>query len=167
MQRFSATMDAVAKTITYALIVVILIPFYTIGRIYAETNDTRLFIVPVLVVLALLLAYLYRPQAYGLDQTKLHIFRTIKPLAIPVKTIRSIMPITSKEMGLGLSATVIGGFFGYFGKYIFQKQGSAWMYVTDRSRMLLITLADESQIVISPDDTQGFMKAFHEIMRRK
>lgn len=159
-------MDSVAKTISFAIIIVILIPFYTIGRIYVQIHDARLFIIPIVVVLALFLAYLYRPQGYGLDQTNLHIFRSIKPIMIPLKNIRSIMPITSKEMGFGLSAFVVGGFFGYFGKYVFKKQGAAWMYVTDQSKMLLIILADESQVVISPDDTEGFMKAFHEIMRR-
>lgn len=167
MQRFTATMDSVAKTISYAVIVVILIPFYTIGNMYVHTHQKELFIVPIAVVLVLLLAYLYRPQAYALDEANLHIIRTIKPIAIPLKEIRGIAPITSKEMGFGIRAFGSGGFFGYFGKYIFKKQGYAWMYVTDRSKMMLITLANEQQIIISPDDTEAFMKAFHEIMRRK
>jgi len=73
------------------------------------------------------------------------------------------MPITNKELGFGVFGT--GGFFGYFGPYFFQHYGRVTLYATDRSKMLLITLDDERRIIISPEDTEAFMKAFREVMR--
>ncbi|MBS1643609.1 MAG: hypothetical protein JST36_01090 [Bacteroidetes bacterium] len=165
MQKFTATMDGVAKTITYVLLFVLVIPFYTMVRLYTQSHDLLMLVVPIVVSLALILAYLYRPQAYGLDASSLHVFRSIKPLVIPLKSILEVKPITTKELGFGIRTFGVGGFFGYFGKFLYKKHGSIWLYVTDRSKMLLVTLRDESQIMISPDDTAGFLNALQEKMR--
>jgi hypothetical protein len=163
MRRFTATMDSLAKTLTFALLMVLVIPFYTIIRQYFKLDDIRMLIGPAVVTIGVILVVLYRPKGYALDKSVLRILRQAGPLDIPLRSIRSIMPVTSKELGFGIFGT--GGFFGYFGPYIYQNHGKVAMYATDKSKMLLLTLDDERRIVISPDDPEGFMTAFRELKR--
>ena len=166
MRRFAATLDASSKLISYLVLVVLLIPFISITTEYLKHYDSKLLIGPIVVTIGLLLCYFYRPKEYGLDSQGLHIIRSINPFLIPLKNIQSIGPVTSKELGFGIKVLGSGGFLGYFGFFFYRNMGGIWVYATDQTKMLLITLKDDKRIIISPADTEQFMKGFHEIARK-
>ena len=142
-----------------------MIPFITTVTQYARLHDPRLLLGPGIVIVIIIFALLYRPKEYLLDAEGLHIIRQAKPADFPLHSIRSIMPVTTKELGFGLHAIASGGFLGYFGKYYYRNYGIITLYATDRTKLLLITLDNNRRIIISPDDTAGFMAAFNEMKR--
>lgn len=166
MRRFPATMDSLAKSVSLVVVVIVVIPILTIVSVYSKHHDWRMLIAPVIVFLALGITALYRVKAFGLDSEGLHIIRPVGAVKFPLHNIRSITSITSKELGFGIRTFGSGGFLGYFGKFYYRNYGHITLYVTDREKMLLITLADDKKIIISPDDTAAFMAAFQELMKR-
>jgi hypothetical protein len=165
MRRFTATMDSLAKTLTFVVLVILVIPFITIVSQYIRIHEPLLLLGPAIVALVLFITMLYRPKEYLLDAEGLHIIRPMNSVHIPLYKIRSIMPVTTKELGFGLRAFGSGGFLGYFGVFYYRNYGRVMLYATDRSKMLLITLDNDRRIIISPDDTDGFMAAFQEMKR--
>lgn len=166
MRRFTATMDGLAKSISFVVFIVILIPILTIVSVYSKHHDWRILIAPLIVFLVLGFTTFFRIRGYGLDAEGLHIFRPIGEVKYALHDIRSITSITSKELGFGVRTFGSGGFMGYFGRFFYRNYGHVTLYATDREKMLLITLADDKKIIISPDDTAAFMAAFQELMKR-
>lgn len=166
LRRFSATIDSLSRTLTFVVLVVIVIPFITIGKQYLTLHDPLLLIGPVVVVLILAAAALLRVREYGLDTAGLHIVRQVRPVTIPLGNIKGISSITSKELGPGVRALGSGGFLGYFGRFYYRDHGWITLYATDRSKMILLTLTNDRQIIISPDDTAGFVAAFNDLKRK-
>lgn len=166
MRRFTATMDHLAKIITYVVMIIILFPITKVIVLYTKEHDLKLLLVPLFVFVVLGVAALFRTKEYGLDAEGLHIYRPSGEVKFPLHRFRSIASVTSKELGFGVRTFGSGGFFGYFGKFYYKKIGAATLYVTDREKMLLITLDDDRKIIISPDDTAGFMAAFQELTKR-
>jgi hypothetical protein len=165
MRRFSATMDGLAKSLSFVVLIVILIPMLTIVSVYSKHHDWRMLIAPAVVFLALGITAFYRTKGYGLDAEGLHIYRPIGEVKYALHNIRSVASVTARDLGFGIRTFGSGGFLGYFGKFYYRNYGHVTLYVTDREKMLLITLADDKKIIISPDDTAAFMAAFHELMK--
>jgi hypothetical protein len=166
MRRFSATMDSLAKSLSFVVFIIILIPLLTIVSVYSKHHDWRILIAPLIVFLALGVATFYRIKGYGLDSEGLHIFRPVGEVKYSLSDIRSVTSVTTKELGFGIRTFGSGGFLGYFGKFYYRNYGHVTLYATDREKMLLITLSDDKKIIISPDDTAAFMNAFHELMKK-
>ncbi len=166
MRCFSATLDSMAKQISFVVVLIVVIPISTILIQYLRLHDPRLLIGPIVVVAALGTTALFYVKEYTLDSEGLHIIRPIVNADYPLHRFRSIVPITVKELGFGIRTFASGGFLGYFGKFYYRKWGHMTLYVTDRTKMLLITLDDDRKIIISPDDTPAFMAAFTELTKR-
>jgi hypothetical protein len=166
VRRFPATLDDLAKTITFVVCIVLVIPFFVIFNQYRQLHQPLLLLGPAIVIIGLIITALYRPKEYLLDTSGLRIVRPAKTLIIPLHSINSIMPMTSKELGGGVRAFGSGGFLGYFGKFWYRSHGYVTLYATDRSKMLLITLTNDRKIIISPDDPSEFLAAFNEMKRK-
>lgn len=162
--RFVAKMDNLSRMVTVAVLVVLIIPFITIGQQVAQSHSLLLLIVPIIIVIALGVTALLHPTAYSLDTEGLQVHRPLGSVTIPLSNIRSLEPVTMADLGFGLRTFGSGGFFGYFGKFWYKKIGHVTFYVTDRDKLILLKLADDRKIVISPDDREGFLAAFREMM---
>lgn len=165
MQKFPARLDGLSRTLSLVVVMVLIIPFSSIFFEYQKSHEPLLLIAPVVIVLALGVAALFRPTAYELNATDLKIILPAKTNLIPIKDIRSIESVSSKELGFGIRAFGSGGFLGYFGSFYYKNQGWIRLYATDRSKMLLIVTKDDRKYVISPDDTEGFLKSFRSLNR--
>ena len=166
VRRFTATMDDLAKTITFVVLIVLIIPFFVIFNQYLKLHQPLLLLGPVVVIIGLIIITLYRPKGYSLGPDGLQVERSIKGPVIPWHTIKSIMPVTSKDLGPGMRTWGSGGFLGYFGRFWYRAYGHLTMYATDRSKMLMITLSDDRKIIISPDDPSAFLSAFNEMKHK-
>lgn len=166
MKHFSATLDGLSKTLSFIVFAVLIIPFVSIFSLYGKSHNPALFIAPAVVLLALFITLFFRVKSYELDTESLNIIRPASTVKYPLHRIRSIRAVTTKDLGFGIRTFGSGGFFGYFGKFYYRNIGHVTLYVTDRSKMLLITLDDDKKFMISPDDTAAFMSAFQERMKR-
>ncbi|MBS1616665.1 MAG: PH domain-containing protein [Bacteroidetes bacterium] len=166
MKHFSATLDGLAKTLSFIVFAILIIPFVSILSLYGKSHNPALFIGPAVVLLAMFITMLYRVKGYELDTESLNILRAASVVKYPLHRIRAIRTVTTKELGFGIRTFGSGGFFGYLGKFYYRNIGHVTLYVTDRSKMLLITLDNDKKFLISPDDTAAFMAAFQERMKR-
>ena len=162
MTRFPATLDTTAKMVTVAVCFILVIPFVKIGEDFVRTGDFLLLIAPVLIILALVWAALYRPTYYMVDGQELRIHRISGAKSIALSEIQEVKAFNKEEMGFGLRTFGSGGAFGYLGKFWYKNAGHLTMYVTDRSKMIVVRLKNGKKIVVSPDDTAGFLKLFHK-----
>ncbi len=162
---FTASLDGLAKAITFCVCIVILIPFLTILVKYQQSHQPLVLLPPAAVALTLGILALYRPKGYSLSAAGLAVLRPACEVRYPLHRIRSVTPVTAKELGFGLRTFGVGGFLGYWGKFRYQHIGQATLFVTDRSKMILLTLDDDRHIIVSPDDTEGFVAAFNELKR--
>lgn len=158
-------MDNLARIITFTVCVVLVIPFVTIFSQYNKLHQPLLLLGPAIVVISLVFVALYRPKAYELGPDGLGVVRPAGIVRFPLQSVRSMRLVTAKDLGFGIRTFGVGGFLGYFGRYRYQNIGAATLYVTDRSKMILITFADDRKIIISPDDTAGFVAAFNELKK--
>lgn len=167
MKRFDATLDSLSRTLTFVLCLVMVIPFFVIGQMALSSGDLRMLIAPAVILVILLIVLLFRVKGYLLDPEALTIQRPVKHVTIPLNTIRSVESVSLKDLGAGVRTFGNGGFMGYTGRYYYKNIGHANMYVTDRGKMLLITLNDDRKIIISPAEPPAFMKAFMDLHRQR
>lgn len=160
MKRFTATLDTTAKMITIVVCVILIIPFVKIGDSFIYSHDYRLLIAPVLIITALVYAALWRPTAYTVDADTFQIHRAMGVKSIPRSDIESVGLMNKEDLGFGIRTFGSGGAFGYLGRFWYKNTGHLTMYVTDKSKMILISLKSGKKLVVSPDDTGGFLKTF-------
>jgi hypothetical protein len=170
MSRFSATLDKNAKGITLLSCIVMVIPFITIAQYFGATFNWLILIAPVVIIITFICCYLWRPAGYSLENNELLVHRIAGNLSFSVNDIELIEPFDVKEQGNGVRAFGSSGFFGYFGRFWYKKLGSVYMYATDKSKLLLVTLNSapaKKHIIISPDDGEAFMKTFKAIRNQR
>ena len=163
MNHFPARLDTLSKMITTVVFFVLVVPFITIGQHYYSHHDPKMLLAPVGIVLVLSICALYRPTGYTLTNDGLQIHRALGTRTIPAATIESIIPITTTDLGGGIRTFGSGGAFGYLGLFWYRKMGHMTLYVTDRSKMLLVKLVNGKKLLISPDDTQAFLQLYQSL----
>lgn len=167
MKRFEARLDDLTKILTYSIILSLAIGFFFIIREGVKINQPELFIAPAITTLLLVFVSLYRTTAYSLGEGNLIIHRPAGNKTYDFLQISSLELVTRKELGMGLRTFGSGGFFGYFGHFVYKNIGKVKLFATDRNKMLLIHFKDNSKIIISPDDTKGFIDAIDKLMKKK
>ncbi len=160
MNPFPAKLDSLSKMLSILLVVVLIIPFITIGQHYGANHDYKIIVVPVLIVVVFLFLALFRPKFYLVNASVLKIIQVGFSRTIPMENIESIEPVDKTALGTGLRTFGNGGFMGYTGKYWYSKAGHITFYVTDRSKLMLVKLKNGKKIMISPDDQDGFLNAY-------
>ena len=165
MQRFKASLDTTAKMVTVTVFIVVIFPFIFIFEAFHATHEYRMLIAPIVVVAGIAITALWRPTAYSLSQEGLSIHRIAGEKLFPLHQIVSAALTQKDELGLGLRTFGSGGVFGYLGKFWFSKAKSITMYVTDRSRMILITLESGKKIMISPDESVAFLNTLNDLKK--
>lgn len=108
-------------------------------------------------LLGFILGVLLAPRGYAMDGHHLVIHRLIRPIEIPLRSIRSVEPIQETHLA-GTSRTLgSGGFFGYYGRFRNQTLGDFRMYAT-RGVGYVLVQADEPY-VLTPDVPDSFIVA--------
>ncbi|MHC1628747.1 MAG: PH domain-containing protein [Candidatus Nezhaarchaeales archaeon] len=157
---FKAPYDRLVKAITSALIVgllALIVGFSYLALSEREVVDfIALAIVIVIVIPTLIVPYLYSPRAFGITAKGVLVKRPLKSFLIPYEDIASVKRVSWTWKGIRLFAS--GGLYGYFGLFQISGLGRAWMYVTNRDKMLLIETKRGVKYIISPSDPELFME---------
>lgn len=120
-------------------------------------------IVSLILMMVVLLAFLWSPRRYYVNEIELVIVRFIGKVSIPLDSIAEI-ETPNKELTKGVVRTFgVGGLFGYFGKFYNSRLGQMDFYVTQRKNYVLIKLYSGKKIMLSPND----IGLGEEISRRK
>lgn len=162
MNTFPAKLDNLAKMLTVAVVVVLIFPFITIGQYFSVNHDLKMAMIIVLIVAVMLFTALFMPRSFTINPSVLKITQVGFSRTVPIANIEGIEPVTRQDLGFGLRTFGSGGFLGYLGKFWYKKLGHVTLYVTDTSKMLLVRLSNGRKIIISPDDREGFLKAWQQ-----
>lgn len=158
MQTFEAKLDDLSKIITYVVAFSMVVMLFLLGNIAA--HGTPEVLIPLAIVIIILaIALLFRVKSYVLTPDALQVVRPSGSRTFPRSSLKSARPVTTKELGFGIRLFGSGGWGGWFGTFLYKNIGKAQVYATDRSKFLLLRTTDGKQIIVSPVDTEGFLKA--------
>ncbi len=157
-QTFEAKLDDLSKIITSIVAFSMVVMLLLLGNIAA--HGTPEVLIPLaIVIIVLVVALFYRVKSYSLTADALQVIRPLGSRSFERKNIKSATPVTTKELGFGIRLFGSGGWGGWFGTFLYKNIGKAQVYATDRNKFILLRTADGRQIIISPVDTEGFLKA--------
>lgn len=163
MKEFNAKMDKGTKILT-AIVIVILLMSIVLPIVLTGITDKYEILIPIVVVLVVIFAYLVRPVKYLLQDSKLVVKKGIGSRIINLQDISEIRSVTKTDLNYGIRVFGAGDFFGYFGKFWYKNMGYVTAYVTNPEKMILITMMDDKKYLISPEEQLEF---FDEINRLK
>jgi hypothetical protein len=166
-QHFEAKLDNLSKIISVIVAGGVVATTVYITMLALQEGHPEMILAPAGAIIALGIAAVYSVKRYTLTDSDLVIERRGSNRLVPLGDIEKAEAVTSKDLGLGVRTFGSGGFMGYLGRHIYRHIGKATLYVTDRERMILITLRSGKQVIISPEDTPGFMKALGAALKGK
>lgn len=113
-------------------------------------------------LITLYLPWIFRPQYYYLDKDVITVVRFVKNINLPYDDIVSIEKLDSKVLKGMIRLIGSGGLFGYYGLFYSGKLGKIHSYITNRDRLLLITMKNGSKHLFSPSE-EGMPEHIHEM----
>ncbi len=100
------------------------------------------------------------PQRLEIGADAIVILRRYKSIVLERENIKSIEPLTKRDMRGAIRTCGVGGLFGYFGHYYSNKLGSFRLFATSFDNLYLIKLWSGKTIVLScaePDKMDKFL----------
>ena len=153
MDEFNAPQDRLVQTTTVLTIIL----FSALFLVFASTNNSYGLSLLVIIGLPLLvLCYLFAPTGYAISESEIIIHRKIQSVRIPLSEVKSVRQDPQACPLWGGRSFGVTGLFGYFGYHYSRRFGHYRMYVTDRSKAVVI--GGNKMIVISPDDPHQFVQ---------
>lgn len=154
---FKSSMD---KT---AIIITIMISILFVALIILK------FILPlaILLIAIYLICWSLKPLRYEISDDEIIIRRWIKSVHINKSEIESLKFLDKNELAGSLRTFGVGGLFGWYGKFTNKELGDMTWYITRRDKPILIMTKMGKNILISPDDADGFSKQYHNLRQHK
>lgn len=103
----------------------------------------------------LVVAYVYTPRAFGLDDTALVVMRLAGDVTVPLRDVVEVKPVPHPVSG-AMRVGGNGGLFGFWGRYQSPTLGGFTMYGTRASGGVAVVTKDQT-VVVTPDDPDGFI----------
>ena len=158
---FKASLDNTSKILTAAIFGFNVIFF--ILFMFQLKDMGPIMLIPIFILIPIILfTFLYQPLGYELTMDNIEIHRRINKFYIPKNEIDSISHISGSELGNTWRMMGNGGLFGYTGYFHSSNLGKMRWFVTQRNHYVIIRKTDGKKILISPDDPDGFVQAFHQ-----
>ena len=161
MKVFSATLGARERLITYGVGygVGIGVPL-ALGISFAlGFGEPLVFLFPLPFVIAFGLPSFFRPTGFGVTSEAISIIRPVGLKRIPLNEIRQVVCPAADPLGPTIGVARVEGIHGSFGTYWNRNWGRYRAYVTDHGKTVELRLADNSRVILSPDDPIGFLRA--------
>ncbi len=155
---FSASPDKQVKIFTVAICCIFFLSVIGLMGVYLSEQMIVLPVLAVIIILAFILVYVYRPVSYTVTNDQLAINRIAGTVFISRAAIKKVDIINKKVVDGAVRTFGVGGLFGYFGKFSNSKIGAMTWYVSRMDKLVLITTESE-KILVSPDDLEGFVTA--------
>ena len=158
--KYKTSLDNLAKTVTIGVTILFIIIIY--GQYSLITDEGKSL--PIYLAIAFLLIYIItfslRPISYNCSKDYIVIHRLITDVKIDRKEIKSVELIDKEILRQSFRTFGVGGLFGYFGKFYNSKVGKMTWYATRRYKAILVVTKENKNIIITPDDADGFVSNF-------
>jgi hypothetical protein len=112
---------------------------------------------------ALCVPWLFRPQAYYIDNDALVVLRSVSNIKLPYSEINHIGIIKAQDLKGMVRLFGSGGLFGYFGRFYNPKLGSVHLWIGSRKQLLMVTMKNGNKYLFSPKE-EGMAEHLRELM---
>ncbi|MEM4647567.1 MAG: PH domain-containing protein [Candidatus Nezhaarchaeales archaeon] len=167
LHEFSAPYDRMIKVVTSIVIALMSILFaYITYLVVTEVSNLGILIVSLLTLLYFLIVfvpYLFSPSSFALTTKGVLIKRPLRSILIPYSEVIDFKRISDASIMKGVRIWGSGGLYGFIGLFRISGLGKVWMYVTDRSKMVLIETKRNVKYVISPSDPLTFIERLRSL----
>ena len=156
----------ILTTVVFFLVMILILVslhFYVEGRFSTEVLAGILAIAVGIIVIP----YMYAPRMYVLTHRGLVIRRLVNDIFIPYSEMKNISIISYEKQSSAADIRLWGssGFYGFFGQFKMLKLGYVNLYVTDTRNCLLIEKNNGEKIIISPENSEIFLRIIKGYMR--
>lgn len=148
MREFQASYDGLTKAISAVAVLVI-----AAAPVIAESWIVGLLSIPILV-----LAYGYSPRRYAVGQRSIRVERLLSSVELPLDRVQEARPVTPEDLRWTMRLWGSGGLFGYYGTFRTSKLGKCTWYCTRRSNQVVV-VTDSQTSLFTPDDPVRFLAA--------
>jgi hypothetical protein len=133
-----------------------LVAWLALTRVPAAPVRLVMLLGAVVPVGAFVIAAMMGPRAYAIGDGRLRINRLIRPVDIPLSSIRSVERLPPERLAGSLRTLGSGGLFGYYGAFRNGDLGEYRMYAT-RSDGYVLVRADRPY-VLTPESPDVFVE---------
>jgi len=157
--RFAATWDRTLRVVTLVVVVLLAAVVGAIAFATARAEGPAALVagVAALVTVILGVTWSLAPRAFAVEDGQVRIERPLRPIAIPIRSIRSagLLPRAALRGALRLGGS--GGLFGYYGRSWSRSLGAFRLYATRRDGLVRVDTPDE-RFVLSPEAPERFLE---------
>jgi len=124
-----------------------------------ETMRERLSLAVMVIPFALMVAALFAPLGYTVDDMGIIVNRLGPKVCILHSEIKEISRVERREIGFSLRILGSGGFMGSYGRFWSARLGKHRAYMTNGKDLVLITRHNGERFLLSPFPADGFLEA--------
>ncbi len=154
---FKASLDLFSKIITAMVAALFLILIAIQISPLEQTNYWSVVLSGSLYLALFLVTYGFHTTGYEITDTALIIKRPFKSKEYDRSGIAQVIPIENSDLRKSIRTFGVGGVFGYWGKFANAKFGMATWYATRRKNAVLVVFTTNHKIVLTPNDSAGFV----------
>jgi hypothetical protein len=154
---FKASLDKTAIVITTIVTILFVVIIGVQFSISNEVGRVAPLFTAIVLLMAYLLAFAFRPVNYIVTNDELIVRRLISNVRIKKADIQTAELIDRSRIRGSIRTFGVGGLFGYFGKFANFSIGSMVWYATRRDNPVLITSVNNKKIILTPDDPSHFI----------
>ena len=123
-----------------------------------EAFRWSLLLGPVVIALVVSGVWVLAPRGYTIEGGELTVDRPLRPVRIPLASIRGVTQVDRKQAGAFLKVAGAAGLFGHYGRFYSRPLGSFRLYATRRDRLVVID-TDAGRFVVTPASPERFAEA--------
>jgi len=157
--RFAAPWDRTLRAATLVAVVLLAAVVGVIAVLTARAGGPPALVAgaAALVAATLGVTWSLAPRAFAVEAGEVRIERPLRPIAIPIRSIRSagLLPRAALRGALRLGGS--GGLFGYYGRFWSRSLGAFRLYATRRDGLVRIDTPEE-RFVLSPEAPERFLE---------
>jgi len=159
---FSAPWDQRLTTITLVASCLllggaVLVTWLALSRYPSATTRAVLLVTALIPLIAFVVGALLAPRGYAVGGGRLTIERLVRPIEIPLASIRSVERFDGEQLTGASRILGSGGFFGYYGRFRNRTIGDFRMYATRGEGYVLVRAAHP--YILTPDSPDRFIAA--------
>jgi hypothetical protein len=159
--QFKTSLDKTATGITIFITALFAIIIGVQYFLTVNSDSARPIFVAIILLLIYCLAFAFHPTGYKVTTDTLIICRPLMNVRIKRADIKSVNTIDKEEISGSIRTFGVGGLFGYYGCFANYTLGSMTWYATRKDKAVLITLFNNKNIVVTPNEPEAFVAAFN------
>jgi hypothetical protein len=158
--RFLARWDRTLRIATTVAVVAMLAGAALLLRLAATTDAPAATAVALcfagVCALTLGLAFSLAPSGYSVEAGRLRIERPLRPIEVPLASIRAARALPDGELRGAIRVAGSGGLFGYYGRFWSRRLGAFRLYATRRTGLIVVDTSTD-RFVLSPEPPERFL----------